>query len=403
MKVNKSQSDHCSPPFTSNETERFGGTTDFLYHAIENSNGVPFQLIFGLHIGDGHYLNIGSGINELLGIAPEDFTEKMFNEMIEEVVPLSDDIPRDPVEARLKFINGEIKGYRAEVLVRIAGGEKRWIRDASLPLTDEETGKVIGVFGILCDISDTKDSMVTIRKAEKRADEFEKLKSAFVQNISHEIRTPLNAIVGFSTLLGEPGLSPAEQEKFRNIITSNTDHLLKLMTDIVEMSKIETNAVTIRKEIVNISQMMRTVYDRYINKAMEKGISLGLPSMPVDKEVTVVTDGSKVYQVLENLIDNAIKFTMAGNVDFGYEMKNGKVEFYVSDTGPGIPEDQHDKVFKRFFQAETCASRTSTGMGLGLPIAEAYVEMLGGDIWIAPKPGNGAKFRFSIPAESAGK
>jgi hypothetical protein len=119
--------------------------------------------------------------------------------------------------------------------------------------------------------------------------------------------------------------------------------------------------------------------------------------------VTVVTDGSKVYQVLENLLDNAVKFTTAGNVDFGYEMKNGKVEFYVSDTGPGIPEDQHDKVFKRFFHSETSASRASTGMGLGLPIAEAYVEMLGGDIWIAPKPGNGAKFRFSIPAQNAGK
>jgi signal transduction histidine kinase len=323
--------------------------------------------------------------------------------MIEEVVPLSDDIPRDPAEARMRFINGQIKGYRAEVLVRRAGGEKRWIRDASLPITDEETGKVIGAFGILCDISDTKDPMVAIRKAEKHADEFEKLKCAFIQNISHEIRTPLNAIVGFSTLLGEPGLSAAEQEKFRNIITSNTDHLLRVMTDIVELSKIESNMVKIKKENVNISQMMRSVYDRFIDKAMEKGISLDLPLMPVDKEVTVVTDGSKVYPVLENLLDNAVKFTMAGNVDFGFEMKEGKVEFYVSDSGPGIPEDQRDEVFKRFYQAENSASRTNTGMGLGLPIAGAYVEMLGGEIWFTSKPEKGTEFRFSIPVENTGK
>jgi signal transduction histidine kinase len=403
MKVSKSQSGHCPPPITSNAMERFGNTTDFLYHAIENASGVPFQLIFGLHIGDGHFLHIGFGLQDLTGIAPEDFTEKVFYDMIEEVVPLSDDIPRDSAEARTKFINGEIKSYRAELLIRMPGGEKKWIRDASLPIVDEETGKIIGTFGILCDISDIKDSMVAIRKAERRADEFERLKSAFVQNISHEIRTPLNAIVGFSTLLGEPGLSAAEQEKFRNIITSNTDHLLKVMTDIVEISKIESNAVKIWKENVDINQVMRRVYDRYIDRAMEKGISLGLPLMHGEKEVTVVTDGSKVYQVLENIVDNAVKFTTEGSVEFGCSIKEGKVEFYVSDTGPGISVDQQDKVFKRFYQAESSASRTNSGMGLGLPIATAYIEMLGGSIWFTPMPDKGTEFKFSIPAEKTSK
>ena len=403
MKVCKSQSGYCPTPITSNAMERFGNTTDFLYHAIENASGVPFQLIFGLHIGDGHFLHIGFGLHDLTGIAPEDFSEKVFNDIIEEVVPLSDDIPCDPAEVRTKFINGGIKGYRAELLIRMPGGKKKWIRDASLPIVDEETGKVIGAFGILCDISDIKDSMVAIRKAERCADEYEKLKIAFVQNISHEIRTPLNAIVGFSTLLSEPGLSVAEQEKFRNIITSNTDHLLKVMTDIVEISKIESNAVKIRKERVNINKVMRRVYDRYIDRAMEKDISLGLPSIPGDQEVTVMTDGNKVYQVLENLVDNAVKFTMAGNIEFGCSIKEGKVEFYVSDTSPGIPEDQRDNVFKRFYKAESSASMTSAGMGLGLPIASAYVEMLGGAIWFTPKPDKGTEFRFSIPAEKAGE
>jgi len=321
--------------------EKSESTADFLYHAIENADGVPFQLIFGLHIGDGHYLNTGSGLHDLLGIAPGDFTERMFNKM---------------------------------------------------------TGKVIGEFGILYDISDYKNSMTDVRNVDKYANEYDRLKSAFLQNISHEIRTPLNAIVGFSTLLGEQGLSDAEQQKYKDIITRNTDHLLRVITDIIEMSKIDSNAVKITKERVNISDMLQRVYDRYVDQALGKGISLCLTSLAVGNEINVVTDSGKVIQVLENLVDNAIKFTMAGHIDFGYEMKEGKAEFYVSDTGPGIPVEQQDKVFKRFHQDESRASRSNVGIGLGLPIARAYVEMLGGDICFTSEPGNGTVFRFSIPA-----
>ncbi|MGD0342780.1 MAG: ATP-binding protein [Bacteroidales bacterium] len=402
MKVNKSQSDHCSR-FTSNELEKFVSTTDFLFHAIENADGVPFQLIFGPQIGDGYYLNIGSGVINLLGIAPGDFTEKIFNDMIEEIIPLSDDIPSDPEGARRKFISGEIKSYRAEVLIRRAGGEKRWIRDASLPIIDEENGKVIGAFGILYDISDQKNSLITLRKAEKSANEYDRLKKAFLQNISHEIRTPLNAIVGFSALLGEPGFSTEEHQKFKDIIVHNTDHLLKVITDIVEMSKIEAETVKIRKERVNVSHILRVVYDRYNDKAMEKSISLGFTSLPDDNNAVVITDSNKVIEVLENLVDNAIKFTKEGIVGFGYEVKEGKVEFYVSDTGPGIPEDHRQDIFKRFFQADDTPSRNNNGIGLGLPIAKAYVEMLGGNIWFTSKPGKGTEFRFSIPADNAGE
>jgi signal transduction histidine kinase len=402
MKVIKSQSDHCSR-FTGDDPEKFAGTTDFLFQAIENADGVPFQLIFGPQIGDGYFLFTGSGMTTILGVAPGDLSEKMVYEMVEEVVPLSIDVPDDHFEVRRRFISGELKNYRAEILIRGAGGEKRWLRNASLPITDEENGKVIGVFGILYDITDYKNSLATIRKAEERAVEYDRLKSAFLQNISHEIRTPLNAIVGFSTLLGEPGLSYTEQQKYTDIITSNTDHLLKVMTDIVEMSKIESNKVNMRKERVNINEMLHRVFDRYNNRAMEKGITLGFSSLPGDKEITVVTDNYKLLQVLENLVENAIKFTIAGNVDFGYEKKDGKVEFFISDTGPGVPEEQHDKIFNRFYQAECSASRTHAGIGLGLPIAGAYVEMLGGTIWFTSKPGKGSEFRFSIPAVNAGE
>jgi signal transduction histidine kinase len=230
MRVNKSLNDPCNHSDQNGE-ERSAGTTDFFFQAIENADGVPFQLIFGSRIGEGYYLNIGDGIKDLLAVRPEDFTEKVFQEMIEEVVPLSPGIPPDHEEARRKFISGELKSYRAEVLVRRPCGERIWIRDASLPLTDEETGKVIGAFGILYNISESKRSGTTVSRADERADELDRLKNAFLRNISHEIRTPLNAIVGFSTLLGEPGYGMKEQQEFRDIITRSTDQLLALVTD----------------------------------------------------------------------------------------------------------------------------------------------------------------------------
>ncbi len=146
MTVKKSLNDPGTH-FSNSEVKKFAVTTDFLFHAIENADGVPFQLIFGPRIGEGYYLAMGSSLPDLLGIPPEDLTEKKYHAMIEEVVPLSYDIPVDPEEARQKFISGELSSYRAELLVKTPGGEKKWIRDASLPLTDEDTGKVIGAFG----------------------------------------------------------------------------------------------------------------------------------------------------------------------------------------------------------------------------------------------------------------
>lgn len=401
-RVNKSLND-TGTHFSNSEMKKPGGTTDFFFQAIENADGVPFQLIFGPRIGDGYYLNVGIGIIKLLGIPPEDFTEKMFYEMIEKVIPLSVDIPADPEEARRKFIGGELKGYRAEVLVKRAGGEKRWIRDASLPLVDEETGKVIGAFGILYDISDNKNSQKIVRKAEERADELERLKKAFLSNIAHEIRTPLNAIVGFSTLLGEPGYKAEQQQEFREIITRNTDHLLAIITDIMEVSKIDARTLKVRKEKVIINKVIKKVYNRVISRASEKGISLSFTAPSDDAGSVILTDGYKLHQVLVNLVENAVKFTNEGRVEFGYEEKEGKIEFYVSDTGIGIQEENHPQVFSRFFQADYSSTRKYEGIGLGLAITKAYVELLGGVIWFTSHEGKGSEFRFTVEAERSGE
>ena len=371
----------------------------FFCQVIENAGGVPYQLIFGQQSGEGSILYTGSGIRELLGVEPEDLTEKVFEDMIEERIPLSEDIPADPPEARRKFINGEIRVYKAEILVRTSGGERKWIRDSSLPLIEEETGKVTGAFGILYDITAGKLNSDRIKEKE---DEFDRLKTNLLHNISHEIRTPLNAIVGFSTLLGEHFDIPERRKEYLEIITRNSDHLIEIIDDIVEISKIDAKMVKIRKDKVNLNEVLRKVFDQFRAEAFRKGLLLSFEPEHDTGEADVYSDWFKLTEVLGNLVENALKFTFEGRVEFGYSVKDGKVEFYVSDTGTGIPAEQQPKIFSRFFQVDTTSTRIYGGTGMGLSITKAYVELLGGKIWFTSQQGEGSVFRFTIPYERVG-
>ena len=391
--------DNQSSHFCKNADEQCINSEALYCNAIENADGVPFQLIFGPRPGEGYYLTIGSGIRNLLGLSKEEFTERAFHEMIEEIIPLSDNMPSDLPESREKLINGELKSYKAEVLVRMPGGEKKWIQDTSLPLLDDETGKVIGAFGILFDIDERKNNLLNLEIAKGKAEESDRLKSAFLHNLSHEIRTPLNAIVGFSSLLGEMENDPWKRQELVDIIFNSSDHLLEIFDDIVEISNIEANTVSIRKEKVNIEVKLRKVYDRFRTRADEKRISLGFIGTPDSNEINLFTDGYKLSRVLTNLVSNALKFTSAGKVEFGYTLKGDNIEFYVSDTGIGIPPEHHEMIFKRFFQADSSNTRRYEGTGLGLSISKAYIELLGGKIWLKSHPGEGSVFYFTLPLE----
>jgi signal transduction histidine kinase len=354
-------------------------------------------LIFGQGPGEGYYVNAGAGIRQLLGILPEEFTEKDFHEMIDKIVPLSDDIPSEMSETRKKFISGELKSYKAEVLIRMADGEKKWIQDTSLPLIDEDTGKVIGAFGILFDINERKQALAHLENDKEKAEESDRLKSAFLHNISHEIRTPLNAIVGYSTLFCDAENSPDKRQEFMDIIFRSTDHLLEIIDDIVEISNIEANTVKIRKEVINLNTTLRKIYERFRVKASEKSISLCFKEVPDDSEVKIFTDGYKLSQILSHLIGNAMKFTKEGEIEFGYRVRENKIEFYVSDTGIGILQEHHARIFNRFYQAESSITRRFEGSGLGLSISKAYVELLGGEIWFTSQSGKGSVFYFTLP------
>ncbi len=370
----------------------------FLHRVIDNAGLVPFRLIFGEQPGEGSYPEVGAGITDLLGIEPGDFTEKAFAGMIEKVVPLSEDTPLDISEVHLKLRNGEIKSYKAEILVRMPGGERKWIRYSSLPLIDEETGRVAGTYGILYDITVSKQYFEKIKEKEN---EFDSLKADLLHNISHEIRTPLNAIVGFSALLGEHIDIPERRLEYLEIITRNSDHLLEIIDDIAEISKIDAKMVKIRKDKVNLNSILRKVYDQFRAEAYGKNVLLSFDPEHDTDEAVVYIDWFKLTEVLRNLVENALKFTFEGLVEFGYSIKEGKIEFYVSDTGPGIPLEQQAKIFSRFFQGDSSSTRNYEGTGMGLSITKAYVELLGGEIWLTSEPGEGSVFQFTVPYERA--
>jgi signal transduction histidine kinase len=397
MRVERS-TDDLEYRFTKVEDQFF--SPESLYcQAIENADGVPYQLIFGPEPGDGYYLNVGSGIKQLLGIEREDFTENLYNELIEEIIPLYEEVSPDIALSRLKFRNGEIKNYKAEVLVRTPEGEKKWIQDSSLPITDKETGKVIGAVGILFDINESKKTLGHLEQAMEKAEESDRLKTAFLNNISHEIRTPLNAIVGFSALLNEPENDQQSRQEFINIITQSTDHLLEIISNIVELSNIEATSIKINKSKINLNSVVRRIYDKFRIKAIEQNISLCLSSALDDSEASIMTDSFKLSQILTNLVSNSMKFTNEGEVIFGYTVKEQMIEFHVSDTGIGISPEHHGMIFSRFYQTDSSYTRRFEGTGLGLSISKAYVELLGGKIWFTSKPGEGSVFYFTIPYE----
>jgi signal transduction histidine kinase len=320
--------------------------------------------------------------------------------MIEEIIPITPGIPGNSVELRKKILTREIQKYNAEVLVITPSGDKKWIRDTSISLIDQRTGRVIGLTGIYFDISDQKQIHIQLEKTKERATESDRLKTAFLNNLSHEIRTPLNAIVGFATLLADPGNKQNERAEYMDIITHSSDHLLEIVDDIVEISKIETKIVKIKLKETNLNEMLRRVYDRFKPAALSKNILLKYEEKVGEEDIIVVTDGYKLFMTLTNLVSNAIKFTQEGKVEFGFRFKDDIIQFYVSDTGRGVEKEHQTNIFKPFYQVEMNSTARSEGTGLGLSIARAYVEMLGGQIWYTTEPGRGSVFSFCIPYRS---
>lgn len=242
-----------------------------------------------------------------------------------------------------------------------------------------------------------KKHLVKLRNAQKSAEESDQLKTAFLHNISHEIRTPMNSIIGFSDLLNDPDLDFEKRQNYIEIITQSSNSLLSIITDIVDIATIEAGQVKINEKEIHLNKLLKQIYEFFILKAEKQNLSFSYKHSLADDSAFIKIDPVKLSAILTNLIGNAMKFTKKGHVNFGYTRKEDMLEFYVEDTGIGIPSGMHDEIFIRFRQVELTDDRQFGGSGLGLAISKAYVELLGGKIWLNSIHGKGSVFYFTIP------
>lgn len=234
-------------------------------------------------------------------------------------------------------------------------------------------------------------------EAKKKAEESDNLKSAFLANVSHEIRTPLNSIVGFSSLLSESGLDEEIRKSYIGLIESNTESLLVLIDEIIDLSKIEAQQLSIKKQHFSIDSLMVELFQIFNRDQKDSKLELLTQKISETSELIIYSDRVRVKQVFINLLSNAFKFTDSGTIEFGYffSESNGVV-LYVKDTGIGISKEFHKAIFHRFRKLNENSAKIFRGTGLGLAITQRLVELLGGKIWLESEPGKGTVFYFTL-------
>lgn len=268
-----------------------------------------------------------------------------------------------------------------------------------------EHGRVTGATVYGRNITKQKTQERDWIEAKEQAEESDRLKSAFLANMSHEIRTPLNAVMGFAQLLKTGGGSSEEREKFVDIILSNGNHLLRILGDIIELAKIESNQLRVEPVVFDLKMSLSEIYSAFHERLRSGGehpIELVVEG-DIRGEDLILCDETRLKQIIYNLVSNAAKFTSEGSIHLGYERKeDDMVEFYVADTGEGVSAEMKQRVFKRFRQGEVRDGRRNDGVGLGLSICEGLVALLGGKIWLEDNQPCGSVFRFSVKDLSGG-
>lgn len=284
-----------------------------------------------------------------------------------------------------------------------------WMEKNKIPIKDER-GIVTMIIGIFKDVSGMMKIENELKEARDRAEESDRLKTSFLANMSHEIRTPMNGILGFANLLKDPDLKGDKRDLYVKHIEQSSKQLLNIIDDIIDISKIESGQLKISNRPVRINGIMDEVYSSFFHRIRgdapgQKRVTFNLEKGVSGANFTLVTDDYRLRQVFNNLIGNAIKFTEDGTITFGYVLKNNRhIEFFVKDSGPGIPENMLDLVFDRFGQVNQESYSQPSGTGLGLPISKNLVKLMGGEMWVESKVNKGSIFRFTLPlvVENAG-
>jgi PAS domain S-box-containing protein len=349
---------------------------------------------------DRHFTGVNEKLCELTGYSEEELLEQSsrmlylsesdFEEVGTEKYRRISEQGTGTVETRWKCKDGSIK----DILL------------SSTPMDAIDLQK--GVTFTAMDITERKKAEQNLlsknrelQVARDHAEESDRLKTAFLANMSHEIRTPMNGILGFTNLLGKPSLSEETMQSYIEIINKSGERLLGTVNDLIDISKLETGQVNIVIDNTNITDLLDTLYKFFQAETNTKGLQLRCQKESAEKPLIIRTDEQKLNSVLTNLVKNAIKYTKIGSVEFGYKrikIENKEtLEFYIKDTGIGIPEDRQQAVFNRFEQADIDDRHAYEGSGLGLAIAKSLVEMLGGKIWLESTVGKGSSFYFTLP------
>jgi PAS domain S-box/PAS domain S-box len=296
----------------------------------------------------------------------------------------------------LKLIAGEIPVYHTEKRYICKDRSIIW-GSTSVSIIRNKKDEVQFFLVTIEDITSRKNAMTELITAKEKAEESDKLKTAFLHNVSHEIRTPMNAIIGFSTLLNDPDLTEEDRTQYIDIIFQSGSQLLSIINDIVDIANVESGQVKVNLTQMNLNSTLKSLNEQFRINRKQNNVSMSLSTILPDEDSNIITDNTKLVQILSNLINNAIKFTRDGQIDFGYVLKDKLLEFFVKDTGIGIPSEYHSRIFDRFYQVDSAVSRQYSGTGLGLSICKGYVELLGGTIKVESESGKGTEFIFTIP------
>ncbi|MCW3805210.1 ATP-binding protein [Plebeiibacterium marinum] len=263
----------------------------------------------------------------------------------------------------------------------------------------EEDGQHKGWRGVLIDISERYEYNKLLKEERRKANESDRLKTAFLANISHEIRTPLNAILGFSTLLKNKNFTENEKQEYYKVIEKSSHDLLSSFDDIISVSRMETDNYKLKMQALNLNAFSNEIVELVSDKAIGKGkdkVSIDYRESNENPVSEVIIDKERVKEVIMRLCENAIKFTHSGMIEIGHTLLKTKIIFFVKDSGIGIPEDKHKIIFDPFRQVDETNTKTTGGTGLGLAICKSLVNQMNGTIWVESMPGKGSAFYFSI-------
>jgi PAS domain S-box-containing protein len=311
----------------------------------------------------------------------------------------------DDQEYQLKKEQALVNNGFFETELRLRHKSGHYLNMSSRSVTvRSDSGEVLGALTISRDITRLKQVHEDLIKANIGAESSNRLKSNFLANISHEIRTPLNSVVGFSNLLLSNNLSNEVKEEYIEHINHNSERLLQIIGDIIDLSRLESSQIEITYEEASLSAIVNEIIEeaRQIIKRNEKSIILNVKDQFEDNGDLIFTDRIWLKRVLNHLMDNAVKFTLEGSVEFSYLLENQNIVFKIRDTGIGINKENLGRIFEEFRQEFDGHHRPFEGLGIGLTLAKEVIERMGGKIFVQSEKGVGSEFSFSIPYRPAG-